>query len=460
MKTINYKEDFPLLITMQNPCGFPTGVPDFDFDVRLIAGFTDFMAGRRDGTLYNCRIEDDGRLCVLVDGHNLMPCAELKCEITYHVPDPSMPDGIRDLVKGYSTGISIVAGPARCDADSDCDCKAEFEALLPYIKGEDGKPGAPGMDGLSAYAQAVQGGYGGSEEEFAETLANWGQQDFITAADADKEIESIEPNIVTDSLRKTEQFLTPDEQKRVMKNLGNPDLRLFDDMWIRAGYMDGVHYSSVDRINHPDEPYILNGIPNSYEDALYIYQISAGITGDVTDNKVVRNLFMKVKCKTLFPLIVGPGKWVTLRQLYSQSSVEVIRIVAGSSAIPMGSNYSAFYQCNNLREIMPTIDYYVDDINAFIGCSNLEEVRIAMSGSTLNLKDSPKLSYTSVAFIINNRCGSVSTILTVTVHPNVYAKLTGDTSNAAVSALTDEEKEQWTALIPLAQSKNITFVTA
>ena len=49
--------------------------------------------------------------------------------------------------------------------------------------------------------------------------------------------------------------------------------------------------------------------------------------------------------------------------------------------------------------------------------------------------------------------------ITVTVHPDVYAKLTGDTTNAAAAALTSDELAQWTALVTTANSKNISFAT-
>lgn len=48
----------------------------------------------------------------------------------------------------------------------------------------------------------------------------------------------------------------------------------------------------------------------------------------------------------------------------------------------------------------------------------------------------------------------------VYVHPNVYAKLTGDTTNAAAAALSEEELAEWMALLPLAAEKNIQFASA
>ena len=49
--------------------------------------------------------------------------------------------------------------------------------------------------------------------------------------------------------------------------------------------------------------------------------------------------------------------------------------------------------------------------------------------------------------------------ITVTVHPDVYAKLTGDTTNAAASALSADELAQWQALVAQAAEKQITFAT-
>ena len=49
---------------------------------------------------------------------------------------------------------------------------------------------------------------------------------------------------------------------------------------------------------------------------------------------------------------------------------------------------------------------------------------------------------------------------TVTVHSDVYAKLTGDTTNAAAAALTEEELAQWMAIMVTAGEKGIVFAAA
>lgn len=137
---INYKEDFLLRVKMPAMTGVASGVPDFDFLVRLSSGISDFCAGRKDGELHHCRRDPDtGDLLVVCDRHGLDPCPALFCQIIYHIPDDSMSDGIRDVVREYDTGVTLVNRPLT--PEELAAREAEFTAMLPYIKGEKGKPG-------------------------------------------------------------------------------------------------------------------------------------------------------------------------------------------------------------------------------------------------------------------------------------------------------------------------------
>ena len=128
----------------------------------------------------------------------------------------------------------------------------------------------------------------------------------------------------------------------------------------------------------------------------------------------------------------------------------------------------AFSGCSKLREIRGAIrfnDYLnmyqgTTDSAAFEGCIKLQEVRISHRCNRLaniDLKWSPLLSLDSISYLIENKGNNAQ--LTVTVHTDVYAKLTGDTTNAAASALTADELAQWQALVTTANSKNISFAT-
>lgn len=133
----HYREDFLLALQMVNPCGVQTGVPDFDFMVKIRSDYAAFTAGRKDGALYNCRPgSSEDELIVMLDSHGLGPCEELIAEITYFIPDPQMPDGVRTVVRTHRTGIHLSADVCECNEDESL----EFSVLLPYIKGDKGDP--------------------------------------------------------------------------------------------------------------------------------------------------------------------------------------------------------------------------------------------------------------------------------------------------------------------------------
>ena len=62
--------------------------------------------------------------------------------------------------------------------------------------------------------------------------------------------------------------------------------------------------------------------------------------------------------------------------------------------------------------------------------------------------------------MVEHRTTSNTNNYTITVHADVYAKLTGDTTNEAAAALTADELSQWQALLTKAAGKNIAFASA
>lgn len=663
MRKINYREDFPLVIRMENPCGVPTGVPDFDFEIRLRSHFSEFRAGRRNGELFNCRKgEKEDELVVILNDHGLSPCAELKCEITYFIPDEDMPDGIRTVPKCYRTGIALVAEPTEC-GDDDCGCNAEFTALLPYIKGDKGDPftfedfteeqleslkgpkgnkgepgeqgpsgpqgpkgekgedgadgpmgqqgpkgdpGDDGKDGLSAYEQAVQGGYEGTEEEFEQALSKVGEvpDDVVTSEgdqtingmltatgfktpsgsalqflkangsiddnqylvkelylfsggfdkngnfnynykdkvyssyilinrnfdieylgdasglpaillydkdrklisfrnannsisfikkeeipdnavylrlcikrseklngalyfsngpasqaknadiinaieetaegirevavnheETDTELEVIEPNIVTNALRKTEQSLTETEKAQVLKNLGNPEFRPFLDRFNQAAGNYG--YARIDEDGNFDCE--LNGLKLSYEEAIIVDRESSG------GNFINSYFHAGSKARTFYPIVTGTGSFSN-DSVYAFGKSTNLEVVNFNHSNYVGlTAASAFEQCKKLRRII--YGKCIINSNTLANLLALEYVKFAPRGD-VNISKSPNLEYEALFDSITATESSyISTAKTITVHPDVFAKIA------------DEENEQWHSLIELAQSKNITFAT-
>ena len=73
----------------------------------------------------------------------------------------------------------------------------------------------------------------------------------------------------------------------------------------------------------------------------------------------------------------------------------------------------------------------------------------------MSFSDSAKLSAASISNGITNGASGV----TIIFHPDVYAKLIGDTTNAAAAALSEEELAQWQALGNAAAEKGIAIAT-
>ena len=86
----------------------------------------------------------------------------------------------------------------------------------------------------------------------------------------------------------------------------------------------------------------------------------------------------------------------------------------------------------------------------------LEYFHITIKKS-FDVRTSPLLTFSTMQYLVTNAANTSP--ITVTVHPDVYAKLTGDTTNAAAAALTSDELAQWAALVTTANSKNISFAT-
>lgn len=127
--------------------------------------------------------------------------------------------------------------------------------------------------------------------------------------------------------------------------------------------------------------------------------------------------------------------------------IEVLNI--GDIAVIKGSRLSCFaYKCPKLHTITGEID--LGELtqplsSAFTHSAKLQEVRLRSTKISLNFKDCPLLSLASLQYLVTNAANTSA--ITVTVHPEVYAKLTDD-SNA-----------EWNAVLTSAEAKQITFAT-
>ena len=193
----------------------------------------------------------------------------------------------------------------------------------------------------------------------------------------------------------------------------------------------------------------LNGLTLTYDEAvmiLSVYHTGGDHSEDLVHHPVRTNL----------PLYSQWGINLTRFAEYN-TSLEVANV---NCVINGGYTTYAFYGCKNLREIRGPIRHIVAKIDgsAFLGCPKLESLDLRNLKSNLLLSNSPLLKLDSLDSIVTNAANG-TTEITITVHADVYAKLTGDTTNEAAAALTADELSQWQALLAKAAGKHITFAT-
>lgn len=243
------------------------------------------------------------------------------------------------------------------------------------------------------------------------------------------------------ALRKTEQALTDEERAQVMDNLGRPDLKSFIDQWNQAC----GKYGSYDPTNAPDteHPFYLNELWLTYEEAIEIMSINGNWKRQIT---ILSHAFMNLTVRTLFPIKSDVASNIDYLA-YGSANLEAIAFDGIGIIIAPSNCYNTFYNCKKLRKISGIISCFRKPtfFSLFKACESLEEITIYFLCSNLSFEDSPRLSLGSINTLISRRDGSNP--ITITVHPDVYAKLT------------DESNTEWHALLVQAAEKNITFAT-
>lgn len=132
--------------------------------------------------------------------------------------------------------------------------------------------------------------------------------------------------------------------------------------------------------------------------------------------------------------------------------IEVLRIHPGSnykSPISYRTNINRgeyAFNAPNLRKIIGRFWIATAKCgNIFYNAAKLEDFRLVALAGSISLRWSPLVNLESFAYMIEH--ASNTSPITITVHADVYAKLT------------DESNADWHALMTAAAAKNITFAT-
>lgn len=138
--------------------------------------------------------------------------------------------------------------------------------------------------------------------------------------------------------------------------------------------------------------------------------------------------------------------------LFRSSTMEVIYV--GNSTAYFFTPYhflSMFKWCKKLVTILGGVNmqYITQSITeAFENTPLLTNMKLKNIRTDIDLHWSPNLSLESLQYLVNNRYTGATTNITVTVHTDIFKKMTNE------SASSDDE---WVALYNLAGTKNITF---
>lgn len=251
----------------------------------------------------------------------------------------------------------------------------------------------------------------------------------------------------------------------------------FIDRWNEAWKIDGVQYGKYDPDNAPNagHPFQGNGLWMTYKEAIPILELAPFCKLEFGDDSF-KNRFRFMgnrgtySPRTLVPFMLTAvsarvGSADGMFQQWVYTNLEVLVFL--ESTPPRGvwaqftSYKNTFEGCNKLHTIKGLSLRAVGDSNntvkMFDGCAKLQNLTASFLHCDISLKDSPLLTRESIVYLV--QYASNTAPITVTVHPDVYAKLTGDTTNAAAAALSTEEAAQWQQVVTDAAAKKISFAT-
>ena len=225
-------------------------------------------------------------------------------------------------------------------------------------------------------------------------------------------------------------------------------MALFIDQWNAAC----GPYGKYNPANAPDaqHPFYLHHIWLTYKEAMDVMTAGSRQTSNLSD------AYINLAIRTHLPRI-GTAQAAyaaqTFRSCVYLETVEMANLKLGGEV---------FYNCKKLRSINTT-EPAIYNLNGyptdnFQNCVSLVEIRGVLRGNcNISFSDSPLLSLSSLEYMVSRAENTQA--ITVTVHPDVYAKLTGDTTNAAAAALSADVLAQWQSLVSAAAAKNIAFAT-
>lgn len=277
-------------------------------------------------------------------------------------------------------------------------------------------------------------GFEGSKEELVKKWAT-----SITSEDVSSEVKP--DNTLPVSSEAVTKAIT--QAKTEVTEQGEKFVRIYAQPKYKGTAQTDLYVARGAVYNADTGLYELNGLTDITEDQMReIYLYTASRIYDFNMSYTFSALYIR----TNFPV---NKRYMANREFkgtfFICRDIEVIYISDKTGMV--NSFNSPFYQCQSLREIMgeiiitPIKQFY---FNPFVDCWALTTFKLTGVSNNLSLSASPKIDLASMKWMIDNANNTAA--ITITVHPELYAKLTDETG-----------APEWYALNQLAASRNIAF---
>lgn len=188
------------------------------------------------------------------------------------------------------------------------------------------------------------------------------------------------------------------------------------------------------------------GISNSVMTKIY------SLSHNVLNNSNWDSVLYRVDIPVNLPPRKAPNQFtnsirVTAYSAFTSSNFKTIYICTKSWFVRFSNCSYLFYGCQQLVTIVGGVTFENTIHNyAFTDCKSLQNVKFEQLRYNVDLKDSPLLTLESFQYLVEKATNTSA--ISVTVHADVYAKLT------------DPQQADWYAVNTAAQGKHISFATA
>ena len=262
--------------------------------------------------------------------------------------------------------------------------------------------------------------YTDSEKSKLSTLPTSIEFDAALTAKQDKIVDSADITVGwDDGIEGRTLYIEPSAKQKV-----------FDDLWISAAGSNGTvdHTHTEDNVS---KPYYLNEVWMTYEEALVVYNESYA--------DILSLLGREIYGVTNFP--PPPSSSALQYSNYQARNAKVINIGNG---FLVNSLVGWLMDAPRLTKIIGNINFQYWSASTqsyqYLKAPNLTDVSLYQLHNDFDISSLKNISLSSMQYMVNNSTATSS--ITVTVHPDVYAKLTGDTTNINPSTKITREVTQ------------------